>query len=139
MGRVAVAAVIESIEDLYRHRRGEIEAGSVRRVEVADALVDTGATALSLPGSMIERLGLLPLRSRRVLTTAGVREVATYGAVRLAVGGRDCVCDVTEVDEGCPVLVGQVPLELMDFVVDPARKALVGNPAHGGEHLLELL
>ena len=139
MGRVAVAAIIESLEDLYRHRRGEIEAGAVRRVEIADALVDTGATSLSLPKSMIVRLGLLPIRSRRVLTTIGVREVATYGAVRLAVGGRDCVCDVTEIDEACPVLVGQVPLELMDFVVDPGRQTLIGNPAHGGEHLLELL
>jgi hypothetical protein len=91
-----------------------------------------------MPKSMIDRLGLLPIRPRRVLTTTGVREVATYGAVRLTVEGRDCVCDVTEIDEACPVLFGQVPLELMDFVVDPGRRALIGNPAHGGDQLLEL-
>ncbi len=73
------------------------------------------------------------------MTTAGIRDIPTFGAVRLTVQGRDCVCDVQEVDEACPVLIGQVPLELMDFVVDPGRRQLVGNPEHDGEHLLELM
>jgi len=40
--------------------------------------------------------------------------------------------------DGCPVLIGQIPLEAMDFVVDMGKHALVGNPAHGGEHIIEL-
>ncbi len=139
MGRVAVPALIESIEDLYRVRRGDLADAEVRRLNVADALVDTGATSLSLPRHMIQELGLLPIRTRRALTTTGVQEVATYGAVKLTVDGRDCVCDVSEVVDDCPVLIGQVPLELMDFLVDPVQKRLIGNPAHGGEHLIELL
>jgi predicted aspartyl protease len=139
MGRVAVPAVVESIEDLYRVQRGEMNAEQVRRIEVAEALADTGATSLSLPRQLIQQLGLLPLRTRRAVTTAGVCEVPTFGAVRLTVLGRDCVCDVTEVDDACPVLIGQVPLELMDLVVDPGRRQLIGNPAHGGEHMIELL
>jgi len=139
MGRVTVAALVESVEDLYRVRRDELTDAQVRRIEVTDALVDTGATSLSLPQRMIAELGLLPIQTRRLLTTAGVRDVATYGAVRLAVDGRDCVCDVTEVANECPVLLGQVPLELMDFVVDPGGRRLIGNPAHGGVHMLELL
>jgi len=139
MGRVAVPAVIESLEDLYRVQRGEITADQARRVEVADALVDTGATGISLPRRFIEQLGLLPLRMRRALTTEGLRDVRTFGAVRLTVQGRDCVCDVAEVADACPVMIGQVPLELMDFLVDPRRRQLIGNPAHGGEHLIELM
>jgi len=27
----------------------------------------------------------------------------------------------------------------MDFVVDPGGRRLIGNPAHGGVHMLELL
>jgi predicted aspartyl protease len=139
MGRVAVPVVVESLEDLYRVQRGELAADRTRRAEVTEALVDTGATGLSLPRSMVVQLGLLPIRTRRAVTTAGVRDVPTYGAVKLTVQGRDCVCDVTEVDDACPVLIGQVPLELMDFVVDPGRRQLVGNPAHGGEHMIELM
>ncbi len=139
MGRVAVPAVVESLEDLYRVHRGELSPDRVRRIEIPEALVDTGATGLSLPRQLVQQLGLLPLRTRRAVTTAGVREVPTFGAVRLTVQGRDCVCDVQEVDDACPALIGQVPLGLMDLVVDPARRQLVGNPAHGGEHMLELL
>jgi predicted aspartyl protease len=139
MGRVAVPAVIESLEDLYRVQRGEIAADQARRIEVADALVDTGATGVSLPRRLIEQLGLLPIRTRRALTTQGLRDVRTFGAVRLTVQERDCVCDVAEVDDACPVLIGQVPLELMDFLVDPRRRQLVGNPAHGGEQMIELM
>ncbi len=139
MGRVVVPAVVESLEDLYRVRRGEMAADKTRRIEVAEALLDTGATALSLPRRLVEQLGLLPIRTRRAVTTAGIRDVPTYGAVKLIVQGRDCVCDVTEVDDACPVLIGQVPLELMDLVVDPGRRLLVGNPAHGGEHMIELM
>lgn len=139
MGRVVVPAVVESLDDCYRLQRGELAAEQVRRVEVVEALVDTGATGLSLPRTMILQLGLFPIRSRRAMTTAGIRDVPTYGAVRLTVLGRDCVCDVMEVDDACPVLIGQVPLELMDLVVDPGRRQLIGNPAHGGEHMIELM
>ncbi len=139
MERVTVPAVIESIEDLYRVQRGELAADRVRRINVSEAIVDTGATALSLPRHLVGQLGLLSLRTRRAVTPVGVREVPTYGAVRLTVQGRDCVCDVTEVDDACPVLIGQVPLELMDFVVDPGRRQLTGNPAHGGEQMIDLM
>ena len=133
MGRVAVAAVIESVEDLYRVRRGELSEADVRRVAVDDALVDTGATNLSMPSSMIAKFGLLRLRNRRAMTTNGIREVAIYGAVQLKIQGRDCLCDVTEVADGCPVLIGQVPLELMDLVVDHGNSGLMGNPAHADD------
>ncbi len=139
MGRVVVSAVIESLEDLYRVHRGELATAQVRRVEVVEALANTGATGLSLPRRLVGQLGLLPIRTRRAVTTAGIRDVPTYGAVKLTVQERDCICDVTEVDDACPVLIGQVPLELMDLVIDPGRRQLTGNPAHGGEHMIELM
>jgi predicted aspartyl protease len=139
MGRVAVSAVVESLEDVYLVHRGQMSLEQIRRIEVVEALVDTGATNLSLPQRFVAQLGLLPIRTRRAVTTAGIRDVPTCGAVKLTVQGRDCVCDVTEVDDACPVLIGQVPLELMDFVVDAGRRQLIGNPAQGGEHMIELM
>ena len=35
-------------------------------------------------------------------------------------------------------MIGQVPLELLDFVIDPRSGRLTGNPAHGGEHVFEM-
>jgi len=45
--------------------------------------------------------------------------------------------DVLEVPDGVPALVGQIPLICLDFVVDPRSQTLIGNPAHGGEQILE--
>ncbi len=34
-------------------------------------------------------------------------------------------------------MIGQVPLELMDWVVDLQGQRLIGNPEHGGQHMIE--
>jgi predicted aspartyl protease len=137
MGRTVVNAKIENLGDLYSVEQGLLTPDKVRRTEVTDALVDTGATMLSLPARLIKELGLRYHRRRRVRTSAGIIDCAIHDAVRLTVQGRDCTVDVAEVPDECPVLIGQVPLELLDFVVDPAGQKLIGNPAHGGEHMIE--
>jgi hypothetical protein len=61
-----------------------------------------------------------------------------YGVVRLTIQGRYSHVEVSEVAEGCPVLIGQLPLEALDFVVDPKRQRLVGNPDHGGQQMFDM-
>ena len=100
--------------------------------------MNTGAASLSVPKRLIEQLGLTPFRARRVRTSAGPQTVQVYGVARLTIEGRDCLVDVVEVSDDCPVLIGQVPLELLDFITDPKMQCLVANPAHGGEHMYEL-
>jgi len=61
-----------------------------------------------------------------------------YDHVRLTVQGRNCAVEVAEVPDDCPALIGQLPLEMLDFLVDPIGQRLVGNPAHNGEHMVDL-
>ncbi len=138
MGRVVVEAVIENLEDLWAVRRGALPADKVRKVVVTDALVDTGATLLSLPTRVIRELGLQAVSTKRVTSSAGVGEATLYDTVRLTVQGRSCSMDVIEVPDAVPVLIGQLPLEHLDFTIDARSRSLVGNPAHGGEHMYEL-
>lgn len=137
MGRV-VEATIENLEDLWAVRRGALTAEQVRRVVVTDALVDTGATLLSLPTRLIRELGLQPVSTKRVTSSAGVGEATLYDTVRLTVMGRSCSMDVIEVPDTVPVLIGQLPLEHLDLIIDMRSRSLTGNPAHGGEHMYEL-
>jgi predicted aspartyl protease len=139
MGRVTTEATIENIEDLWAAKRGLLPEGEVRSIIVVDALVDTGATLLSLPTRLIQRLGLERIASKRVTSSSGLGEAAIYSAVRLTIQGRTCTMDVMEVPDNVPVLIGQLPLEHLDFVVDLRSRMLIGNPAHGGEHVYELL
>ena len=138
VGRVLTEARIENLKDVWDVRRGLMAADQARSVTVIDALVDTGATLLSLPTSLIQRLGLEKFTSKQVRSSRGVTEAALYEAVRLTIGGRSCTMDVMEVPEDVPVLIGQLPLEHLDFVVDLRSRTLIGNPAHGGEHVYEL-
>ncbi len=138
MGRVTVAAVIENLDDLTSERLGQLPSASVRRVEVADALVDSGATGLLMPKHLIARLGLVPLRTRNAKTAGGVVSMQVYRAARLTIQGRDCILDVTEIGDDLPVLIGQIPLESMDWVIDMQGQKLIGNPAHGGEQMIEV-
>jgi predicted aspartyl protease len=138
VGRVETEATIENFGDVWDVHRGTLPADQVRRVTVPDALVDTGATLLSLPTAMIRQLGLVQTGTKRVRSATGFGETAMYGAVRLTVQGRFCTMDVLEVPDGLPVLIGQIPLEHLDFVVDPRGQKLIGNPRHGGEHVYEM-
>src|SRR5688572_16076509 len=99
MGKVLVTAKIENLSDLHLAETGHLPVSEVRQLEVTDALVDTGATALSLPRRMIQQLGLKPLKRRRARTSAGVIDVQVYSAARLTIQGRDCVGDVTELPD----------------------------------------
>jgi predicted aspartyl protease len=138
MGKVIVSAKVENLNDLLNAEQGLIPPEKVRSIEITDALVDTGATTLSLPKRFIGQLGLRPFRSRQARTSAGPVTLQIYGAVRLTIQGRDWNGDVVEIPDDCPTLIGQMPLEGLDFVVDPAGQRLIGNPAHGGEHIIEL-
>jgi predicted aspartyl protease len=133
MGKVVVTATIENLQDTFDAKRGLLAADQVRRIEVPDAVIDTGATTLLLPKRMVAALGLEPLRTRHSRGLGGDFLLPVYGAVRLTIQGRDCILDVGEIGDEYPVLVGQIPLEALDWVVDPKGGRLVGNPDHGGE------
>ena len=139
MGRVLTEATIYNATDLTEAELGRLAPEQVRKVIVSDALVDTGATALSMPRSLIGQLGLTRRYEKRAMTATGLQTFGVFGTARLVIMGREFPTDVVELPEGNPVLIGQVPLEMMDWVIDMRNKKLIGNPAHGGEQILEVL
>jgi predicted aspartyl protease len=138
MGRVTVEATIENLQDLWDVERGLLPPDQVRRVVLPNALVDTGATLLSLPRRLIDQLGLREFIRKRVTTAGGEIEVGVFSSARLTVADRYCNVDVSEVPDNAPALIGQIPLEYMDLVVDCANRKLIGNPEHGGKWMFEM-
>src|SRR5437660_598371 len=111
MGRVLTEATIENLKDVWAAEQGLRTAEQARRIVVPDALVDTGATLLSLPTNLIHQLGLAQTSTKRVTSSGGLTQAGLYEAVRLTIQGRTCTMDVLEVPDGVPVLIGQLPLE----------------------------
>jgi predicted aspartyl protease len=138
MGRVLTDALVENLQDTWEVRRGLRKPEELRHVLLSGALVDTGATTLALPTRYILELGLEKTRERNAVSAHGKGTINTYEPVRLTLLGRVCMVEVMEVPNDVPPLIGQVPLEMLDLVVDPQGRRLMGNPAHGGVETLEL-
>src|SRR5262245_58945869 len=115
MGKVRVVAKLENLADVVKACQGELASDKVRGIEIKDALVDTGASMLLAPKKLIEPLGLTQFRTRKSRGLGGSLEMKIYGPVRLTIQGRDCTTDVGEIPDDFPVLIGQIPLEMMDW------------------------
>jgi len=135
MGTVVVKIRLTNQGDLVAARR-KLSRAKPRTVE-AEALVDTGATRLCLQSSLIKALGLHKESEVQSRTTNGVRRRAVFEPVRLELMGRDGVFQVVELDNDVPNLLGQIPLEYLDLVVDPQNRKLIPNPDHGGKQMSE--
>jgi clan AA aspartic protease len=135
MGKVVVTIKLTNLGDVILLTR-QVSKRKPRTVAV-EALVDTGATRLYLKPSVIRKLGLTRVDAVRSQTTNGEVVRFKYEPVQLELMGRKESFDVIEVPESGPNLLGQVPLEVLDLVVDSKGRKLIPNPAHGGEQMTE--
>jgi predicted aspartyl protease len=135
MGKVIIKIKLTNLVDLHVQQR-KLSTAKPREVEV-EALVDTGATGLCLKRSVIRALGLEKVETIISQTGNGPAERAVYEPVRLDVQGRHGNFDVVDVGDSVPNLLGQIPLEYLDFVVDSKKRKLIGNPEHGGQQMTE--
>lgn len=129
VGRVVVDVEITNNDDEANLRSGFIKPDKVRRA-VVPMLVDTGATTMTLPEELIKKLGLTVIKevtSRFANGQSSIRKI--YGAVHLSIMGRDTVSYTLASPPGVPALLGQIPLEGLDLMVDSKRQKLVpGHP-----------
>ncbi|MEW6203418.1 MAG: aspartyl protease family protein [bacterium] len=105
-----------------------------------DAVIDTGATLMTLPQNLVYELGLKKIREATVRYANNKREKKyVYGAIALEIKGRKGIFEVLAEAEGSQPLVGQVVLEALDFIVDPKTKTLMPNPLSPDMPMVELL
>ncbi|MCZ6677409.1 MAG: aspartyl protease [Candidatus Poribacteria bacterium] len=122
--------------DVTLAKKGFISPEEVRQVIVKDALVDTGALRLSLPKSIIQRLGLELVGKAKSLTANGIVDRTIYSGVEFTVLGRKGLLEIPDLPDDAPVLVGH--MELLDLCLD-IKRGLIYNPAHDGEWIEDQL
>ena len=127
---------LANLEDLVLAKRGVIAPEEVRRVTVKDALVDTGASRLSLPKPIIEQLGLSPVGSMNSMTANGMVTRTVYAEVEFTILERTESIRVTDLPANAPALVGHIVLEKLDLCLH-IKKGLIYNPDHGDEWMDE--
>lgn len=93
----------------------------------ANALVDSGALELCISPLIAKQLKLTKVEERKVTLANGETKLVDYVApVRVEAFGRNAVTGALVLGNG--VLLGAVPMESMDVLVDPARLRLIPNP-----------
>ena len=94
---------------------------------VVQSLADTGALHLCIPQHVALQLQLEELQKREVVTADGKKILCPYvGPVEVTFSGRSCFTGAVVL--GDEVLLGAVPMEDMDLVVQPAKRTVVVNP-----------
>lgn len=96
-----------------------------------DALVDTGATEVIVTAEIAVQLGFdLEEVSRLNVTLADGRTVSVprLRGVEVHFENRSFLTEAIVLGDEC--MMGAIPLEGMDLVVDPKRERLIPNPKH---------
>ena len=104
---------------------------SVRSETVEGVLVDTGATLLSLPRAMIDRLGMELLREVVLDTATGVTVGRIFGYAFLTIEGRSAPFECMEMPGGEAVLLGVLPLEALGLELDLKNQRIIVLPDNG--------
>ena len=136
MGKITTQIKVRNWADLERLATGATD--KPPRLFEGEAIVDTGAVHLYLRKSVIQQLGLREIRtwtSRTMSNRVEARRV--FSPVDLEIMGRSGTFEVVELPDELPNVVGQIPLEFMDWVIDMGAHRLTGNPEHGGEWIDE--
>ena len=95
------------------------------------ALVDTGATFMCVTEEMALQLGFdLSEVSQQTVTLADghQRKVPKIAPIEIAFENRSYVTEAVVL--GNEALLGVIPLEAMDLIVDPRQQVLIVNPQH---------
>jgi clan AA aspartic protease len=131
MGTVYSEITLKNAGDVINVQRELIPEGQVR-VAVVNALVDTGAGTLIINEEIRQKLGLVVKGMRRATLADG--SSATYQVtepVEIHWEDRDTTCPAIVIPGADSILLGAIPLEDMDLIVNPQGRQLVG--AHGDE------
>lgn len=95
------------------------------------ALVDSGATFMCVPEEVARQLGFDTQElSTQLVRTADSRqiEVGKIAPIEIAFGNRTYVTEALVM--GDESLMGVLPLDAMDLVIDPNRRTITVNPSH---------
>jgi len=130
MGLVYAEIELTSFDDIALHRRGYLEESKIKKVKVA-ALVDTGSYMLTINDKIRHQLDL-PLIEKQfsVLADDTEIEVEVVGPVEVRFENRRTSVDAIVIPNMSEVLLGAIPMEDMDVLVDPRQQKLVVNPKH---------
>ena len=130
MGLVYAEIDLMNGGDIYLYRQKLLDEKEIKQVRVT-ALVDSGAYMLSINETVRAQLDL-PFIQKQFGTLADetLIEVDVVGPVEVRFENRSTTVRAIVLPGDAEVLLGAIPMEDMDVLIDPRQQKLVVNPKH---------
>ncbi len=130
MGMVHADIELVNGDDLAFARKHIIGDDEIKRIRVR-ALVDSGAYMLCI-NENIQAVLQLPVVDKKSfqLTNGIVVHNDVVAPVELRFRNRRTICRAIVLPGDSEPLLGAIPMEDMDVLIDPLRRELIVNPAH---------
>ena len=128
MGLTYAEITLANGGDYFLHKKGKLPKKKVKQVTVK-ALVDSGAFILVINESIKRQLDL-PVYERRetILGDGSIAECEIVGPVDVFFKTRSTTCRAAVFPGDCEVLLGVIPLEDMDVLIDLKNNELILPP-----------
>jgi clan AA aspartic protease len=134
MGITYTEITLKNAGDVVNVKRGFIKEQDVRETTVS-AMVDTGAGTLVITEVVCKQLGLEIQSLRNATVTGGGKAFCKVTSpVTIYWKDRFSFCNALVVPGETTVLLGAIPLEDLDLIVNPVKKTVEG--AYGDEVLM---
>ncbi len=114
--------------DLILVQEDYLTEDQVRRVQVT-ALVDSDSSMLAVPRSLARLLSLRKVDEVQTeLANGDILEADIAGSIEVRFQNRRAAVDAVVIEAETEVLLGAIPMQGMDVIIDPKRERLMVNP-----------
>jgi clan AA aspartic protease len=114
--------------DLILVEEGYVEFDRVRRMKIL-ALVDSGSSMMAITEAVRKLLDLRKVDDMQAeLADGSVIQLEVVGPVEVKFQNRKTIVNAMVVPDSSDVLLGAIPMQGMDVLVDPKRERLIVNP-----------
>ena len=128
MGHVYADITLLNSVDVVLAKRGAIPSENIRKVKV-NALVDSGAMTLTINEEIAKQLDLeVSEQIEATLADGSRRTCDIVGPVDIRFANRSACIRAFVLPGADEVLLGVIPLEEMDVLIDPTTQQLVVHP-----------
>jgi clan AA aspartic protease len=133
MGHVNTKITLKNIKDMFKAEVGIIQEDKIRQATI-DVMVDTGATMLVINEQLFQQLGLRVAEEREISLANDAKQTCKVTeAVEIHWEDRFTTMPTLVLEDASEFLLGVLPLEGMDLMVDTVNQRLIG--AHGDQPL----
>ena len=128
MGHVYANITLSNPFDEILAKQGDLPKENVRKMEVR-ALIDSGARTLTINEEIAKQLGLsVDEQVGVVLADGSYRKCDYVGPVGIRFENRTACCRAVVLPGADEILLGVIPLEEMDVIIDPLTEQLAVHP-----------